>query len=470
MYLRVVHGNQSRSVTTSYRVWPGEWDGDRRRLVVLRGSSERKQYISDYEDCMSYDLSRMEGIIREVEKEGAYTVDEIMLRYRAIMSGNSVRVYAEKLAIDLECRGRERTARAYRTAATRFIRFNGGRDVKLEHITAGMISDFQQALKNEGCSMNTISFYMRVLRAIYNKAVDEKRVRRRMETPFAGVYTGVTSTRKLALTPQELAQLAEFDPTAAYAESHKTKNSGEEASALVLPESLQQALAMFLFCYHARGMCFVDMAYLKRSDIKRDVIRYRRRKTGQIIEIKILPTMRRTLDYFAPITAGSEYLFPIITNPDKAHRLQYESGLMLQNQRLKRIAALAGIDKRLSTRCARHSWATVAKGAGLPLAVISEGLGHSNQKTTQIYLNSLEQSILDRASQLVSEAIDVKRQRMRGGQRRYSYRHDRIFSGGCPMKPGLEVVMGGFSAAGKGLAGMYDKGHRGANPKDAQYL
>ena len=156
-------------------------------------------------------------------------------------------------------------------------------------------------------------------------------------------------------------------------------------------------------------MCFVDMANLKKSDLRGDTIRYRRRKTGQLIEIKVLPTMRRIIDHFAPQTAGSDYLFPIITDHNKNARQQYESGLRMQNERLKKIATLTGIEKRLSTHCARHSWATVARNEGLPLAVISEGLGHANQKTTEIYLASLGRSVLDHASRVVSEAINRER-------------------------------------------------------------
>jgi integrase len=162
---------------------------------------------------------------------------------------------------------------------------------------------------------------------------------------------------------------------------------------------------MFLFCYHARGMCFVDMAFLRKSDLRGDTIVYRRHKTAQRIELHVLPAMRRIIDWFAPYTAGSHYLFPIITDGDKDVMLQYDSGLRLQNQRLKKIARLHGIKNGLSTHSARHSWATVAKSVSLPLAVISEGLGHSNQRTTEIYLASLERSVLDYASRVVSDAI-----------------------------------------------------------------
>ena len=401
LYLRVMHEGQSRSVTTSYRIMPDEWDGAGRQLIIPDGNSERSRLLSDYEGSMICDLRRMNVIIEELEKEGRYTVDDIMYRYHSIIFGNTLEIYAGSLADELERYGYERTARAYRTAAARVTRFNGGRDIKMEHITVGMINDFQQALKAEGKSMNTVSFYMRTIRAICNKATEEGRIQRRIENPFAGVYTGVSPSRKLALTSGELALLSELDSTFLRQE---------------FTEPLQQALAMFLFCYYARGMCFVDMAHLKKSDIKGDTIYYRRKKTGQMLEVMVLPAMRRILDRFARIGAG-EYLFPVITNPYGDLRLQYESGLSLQNQRLKKIAAMAGIGKKISTHCARHSWATVAKNEGLPLAVISEGLGHASQKTTEIYLASLEQSVLDWASIVVSRAITPGR-RMGDGRKR----------------------------------------------------
>ncbi len=397
LYIRVVHGSQSRSVTTGYRIFPEEWDIMGRRLVIPHGHGERARQLADIENSMYCDQRRMDTVIRELEREGSYTVDKLMSRYRSVMNGNTFHAYAEKLASELEQNGYGRTAKAYRTAAARLHRFNGGVDINPERFSSSLIGDFQQVLKAEGKSMNTISFYMRTLRAIYNKAIAEGRIARRVDNPFSGVYTGVATTRKLALSPADLAILSAFDPT----DDIALKMSGHES----LPEHLGQALAMFLFCYHARGMSFVDMAFLKKSDMKGDTIRYRRQKTGQEIELRVLPAMQRIIDWLAPMTAGSKYLFPVITDPDKDTLLQYESGLRLQNQRLKKIAAICGIKKRFSTHAARHSWATVAKNAGLPLAVISEGLGHTNQRTTEIYLASLERSILDHASRVVSDAI-----------------------------------------------------------------
>ncbi len=401
LYLRVVHGGDSRSVTTEYRVFPEEWDAARRWLQIPYGRGERGRQLAEIENSMMCDLRRMDIVIGKLKKEGEFTIDEVMARYRAVMKGNTLYAFTEKLAKEMESGGFFRTAKAYRTAATRLIDFSGNKSLGGEHITPELLGDFQAALKADGRTMNTISCYMRTLRAIYHKAIAEGRIARRTDNLFAGVYTGVSTTRKRALTQKELEILAAYDPT----EEAPIRTKRQE-----LPEHLRPGLAMFLFCYHARGMCFIDMAFLKKTDLRGDTIRYKRHKTGQPIELQVLPAMRRIIEWFNPQTAGSPYLFPVITDADGDTNLQYESGLRLQNQRLKKIADVCGIAKRFSTHSARHSWATVAKNAGLPLAVISEGLGHTNQRTTEIYMASLERSVLNQASRLVSEAISSRRQ------------------------------------------------------------
>ena len=326
----------------------------------------------------------MEAVIKKLEPGSVYTVDDVIQRYRLMIYGDTLMVYANRLADDLMQDGYKRTARAYRTTASKLVKFNDGNDIKLEHITPALVSEFQRTMKHESKSLNTISFYMRTLRAIYNKAIDEGLISPRFHNPFSEVYTGISQPcRLLALNHKELTLLSQYDP-AAEVEKKPVKSTVE------LTKSQQDALAMFLFCYHAHGMYFADMAHLKKKNIIGNTIYYIRKKTGQKLEIKILPSMRRIIDYFAPVTAESEYLFPVITDNDKDLYLQYESGLTLHNQRLKKIAAITGINKKLSSNCARHSWAAAAKKRGLPLAVISEELGHSSIKATRIYLASLE--------------------------------------------------------------------------------
>ncbi len=348
---------------------------------------------------MLCDSRRMEMVINELQKWGHFTADELIARYRAIMTGNTLSSYAEMLATRLDADHKHRTAQAYRAAVARLRSFMDGRNITLDQMSASLMTDFQNSLKAEGCGMNTVSFYMRMLRAVYNKGVAEGRTPRRAENIFGNVYTGIATTRKLALTADDLTRISALDPT-------DPENAGRRKFK-EMPEHLAPAVAMFLFCYHARGMCFVDMAHLKKSDVQDDTIVYYRHKTGQRIELSMLPVMRRIIEWFAAPTTGSEYVFPVLNDPSRDISLQYESGLRLQNKRLKGVAVFCRIKTRFSSHSARHSWATVAKGAGLPLAVISEGLGHSNQKTTEIYLASLERSVMDKASRLVSEAIMV---------------------------------------------------------------
>ncbi len=202
LYLRVVHGSESRSVTTDYKILPEEWDAPRRRLVIPYGRNARSRELAEMESSMMCDIRRMDSVIRNLEKQGAYTIDQLMNRYRGVLKDNTLVAYSEKLAAELDREGNPRTARAYRTAACRLQLFAGIKDLSHEHITAALMNDFQHALKTEGKSMNTISFYMRTLRAVYNKAVAEGRVLRRSEDIFAGVYTGVATTRKRPSTQQ----------------------------------------------------------------------------------------------------------------------------------------------------------------------------------------------------------------------------------------------------------------------------
>ena len=81
---------------------------------------------------------------------------------------------------------------------------------------------------------------------------------------------------------------------------------------------------------------------------------------------------------------------------------QYRRALERVNRNLKEVARMAGIDAPLSTYVSRHSWASQAKASRAPIAVISESLGHTSEKTTQIYLKEFDQSVVDRVNAMVS--------------------------------------------------------------------
>lgn len=152
-------------------------------------------------------------------------------------------------------------------------------------------------------------------------------------------------------------------------------------------------------------MSFVDMAYLRKSDLKNGVLSYRRRKTGQLLHIKWEKCMQEIVDRYNIV--GNEYMLPIITSvetPDMA-RKEYKNKLKQINNQLKKIAFLTNITISLTMYVARHTWASVAKSKNIPISVISEGMGHDSETTTQIYLASLDTSVVDKANCLILKSI-----------------------------------------------------------------
>lgn len=168
-------------------------------------------------------------------------------------------------------------------------------------------------------------------------------------------------------------------------------------------ESLALSRDIFLFSYCARGMAFVDIAFLRRDDICGDWFSYVRRKTGQRLTVRIEPPMAAIINRYK--NEAGEYVFPIISADGQDAYRQYQTALGYHNRKLKQLAEIAGISEKLSTYTARHSWATAARRHNVPLSIISAGLGHSSERTTLIYLDSVENVALDNANHEILKCL-----------------------------------------------------------------
>ncbi len=268
------------------------------------------------------------------------------------------------------------TARNYSRTLDSFMNFTGNRDLSFSAVDSNLVLDYEKWLFSRGLARNSTSFYMRNLRAVYNKAV--KRNLTRQNHPFEDVYTGVDRTGKRAVDERVILSLLKLD--------------------LMSSKSLALTRDLFVFSYCARGMSFVDIAFLKKSDISSGTISYVRRKTGQRLVIGIEPCIRRIIDRYSASGSGP-YVFPVITSsdPETAYR-QYQTALSYHNRKLKRLGEAIGENLSLSSYTARHTWATAARRHNVPISVISEGMGHSSEKTTRIYLAALENSVIDEAN------------------------------------------------------------------------
>jgi integrase len=161
---------------------------------------------------------------------------------------------------------------------------------------------------------------------------------------------------------------------------------------------------MFMFCFYAQGMSFVDAYFLRKSDIYGNKIVYRRRKTGKDVVVFINREMEAIMDFYRGMNSGSPYFFPFLSpNVDNRDEYsQYCSALSSMNRKLKVAAKAAGVVQPVTFHVARHSWASFANNSGESVTVVSSALGHHCERTTQIYLNHLDSGDVAKANRRIA--------------------------------------------------------------------
>lgn len=379
VYYQICHRRKNRQLTTKIHLFPEQWDAAREQIILTAGN---EMVLDKCGRQIENDVFLLRQVVRELESRGmVYTLDDIITMFHSFLSRITVLEYMKtQITILLENK-RLGTARNYSRTLRSFALFLHGEDLLFARFTENVVMQYNVWLLKRGVRRNTLSFYMRVLRSVYNKAVRERLVEQTF--PFNNVYTGVDRTRKRAVDESVIVRLQKLKLCA--------------SSALALARDL------FVFSYCTRGMAFVDMAFLRWRDISNGVISYCRHKTGQYLTIRIEPCMESIIRRYERERAhSSAFVFPILFSdePGTAYR-QYQTALGYYNRQLKKLAELAGINIPLSSYVARHSWATTARNRNIPLSVISAGMGHTSERTTEIYLASLENSVIDEANQTI---------------------------------------------------------------------
>ncbi|WP_106830252.1 tyrosine-type recombinase/integrase [Parabacteroides pacaensis] len=382
LYYQVIHKRIARQIKTDYHIFMKEWDEKSSRIRINDFiHKERKCYLISLQERMNWDVKRIEKIISQSLKDGTCTADAIVEKFRESVNGQLFFRFMKSIIIQLKRLNKERTAETYTATLNSFIRFRENNDVPLDEINSNLMMEYEAYLKIRGIAMNTISFYNRILRAVYNRAVENGLTEQRY--PFKYVYTGIDKTVKRAIPLKAIKKIKALD--------------------LSLNPSLDFARDMFLFSFYTRGMSFIDIAYLQKSNLKNGILTYCRRKTGQKLSIKWEKCMQEIVDKYNVTT--TEYLLPIITNRGTDKRKQYGNALHLINHKLKQLAKMAGLSVALTTYVSRHAWASIAKDKNIPLSIISESMGHDSESTTQIYLTSLDNSVIDKANELILKEL-----------------------------------------------------------------
>lgn len=381
IYYQIIHERKVRQLLTDYRVLPSEWD-ENRSMVTTDQKSERKSVILSIRERIRWDVEQLAKIDRKLDADGLmYTADDVIDEFNRYAHEYSLFNFMESIIAKLKQNGKVRTSETYRATLNSFKKFRKEEDIMLDSITSEIMESYEAWHRNRGVAPNSISFYTRILRAVYNRAVEDDIIENR--NPFRKVYTGVDKTVKRALPLPVIRKIKVLD--------------------LSLTPALDYARDMFLMSFYLRGMSFIDMAFLKKSDLKNGYVTYRRRKTGQQLIIEWTKEMQLILDKYPE--NKSDYLLPVIRNPGTNERCTYRNTGYNINHSLKKIAGMVGVTIPLTLYVARHSWASAARAKGIPISVISEGMGHDSEATTQIYLASLDTSVVDKANSLILKSL-----------------------------------------------------------------
>ncbi len=383
LFYQVIHNRQARQIHTGYKLYPHEWNAADAEIVFLPDTGDnRRSYLASLKDTLHKDVKRIKSVIVRFERAGKdYTAGEVVERYLMPLDAGGFMSFARDVIRQLNRIGKPRTAERYTTVLNSFGRFLGENDVPLDEVNSNLMIKYENFLKSCDVCPNTSSFYMRGLRAIYNRAVEKELTVQRC--PFRHVYTGIDKTVKRAVSLKIIRQIRDLD--------------------LTLYPATDFARDIFMFSFYTRGMSFIDMAYLKKKDLQNGILSYRRQKTGQQLFIKWEKPMQEIIDKYD--TSGTPYLLPVIKDMNADERRQYKNAAHLVNDKLKKLGEKLGLAIPLTTYVARHGWASIAKSKNIPLSTISEAMGHDSEKTTRIYLASLDTSAVDKANSQILKAL-----------------------------------------------------------------
>lgn len=383
LFFQVIHQRLIRQIHTGYKLRPQEWDAENKEIVFPPYIGEKRQIeLTALKKALAEDYKRLENIISHLQLANkAYSAENVVEKYLANINQSCLISFARQLIEQLSKIGKQCTADSYTTAINSFARFRKEQDISLCDVNSELMIAYETYLESIDICPNSISFYMRNLRAIYNRAVDKELTLQRY--PFKHVYTGIDKTIKRAVSLNVIRQIRDLE----------LKSNPE----------MDYSRDLFMFSFYTRGMSFVDMAFLKKNDLQNGILSYRRHKTNQQLFIKWEQPMQKLIDKYD--TSGSPYLLPIIKIHSQDERKQYKSEAHRVNHYLKKIGKRLGLAIPLTTYVARHGWASIAQSKNIPIATISEAMGHDSESTTRIYLASLNTTVVDEANSLILDSL-----------------------------------------------------------------
>jgi integrase len=380
----VINFKGSRSYINLKRsVHPDFWDQETCR--VLKGAKVSPKLevpqVNIYIQGKLTDAQRIVGGLEQTGEIDQLSHSELRTRIVNKSPKASFSKYLDGIVSEYKENGNAGQARIYGSIKKFLVRYSDGdKDYKFEDINYKLLKKVELKFKPKvDGSKNGLSIYLRTIRAVWNRAIKEGLVKKE-KYPFIDYQIKKSKTHKTAIKGEAMRKIMELE--------------------LPIGTPAWHGRNMFMFSFYTRGMNFADVAKLRVKNITDGRITYLRSKTKKIISIKLDVDINNILSHYLTDKVPDDYVFPIITDETKATEqiLAYHGVI---NHALKRWAKKLNLDSSLSFNTARHTWATMGKDANLPIAVLSEGLGHADIGTTQIYLDSFDNDLIDAAAAMV---------------------------------------------------------------------
>lgn len=383
--LRITHKRRTTAISTGYSVQLKDWDKKKEIIKSTYRGVESVTRLNNY--LLKQKSNALEIITKLADKNelGLMSVTEIKLRITNSKRISSFYNYSENLISELQKSGKIGNARAYSHSLSAIKSFHGKKDLSFEEINYNFLNKLEQHHLSKGNSLNGLAVYLRTIRAIYNKAIKANIIDKSLY-PFDKYKIKTKPTVKRAISGELIKRVKDAELNSNVA--------------------LNDARNYFMASFYLMGISFVDLAYLTKENIVDGRIQFIRRKTGQIFSIKISEDLKKIIDYYRD--KNSNYLFPIFIkkSTDIGQYKQIQEARKRYNKRLKKIAELCNIEENLTSYVSRHSFASLAKNNDIPLQAISQMMGHTSIKTTEIYLDSLNNDKIDDFNESISKLIN----------------------------------------------------------------
>ena len=381
LVFQVIHNRRKKLLYTGYRMKEEVFDESEGKIMNGVGSTFTATEVVKMNRELRKMRNQIDIRIRQLERTREEFAVEDILTQNAFGTGKPQFYLLRYINAQIERKQELKKvgmAAAYKSTRSSLARFIGRPDVRMSEVDSAFVRRYEDFLYSNGSSGNTVSYYLRNLRSLYNQAVTDG-YHPRGEYPFAKAQTRPAKTVKRALSRTDMQNLADLN----------LENEPE----------LEFTRDLYLFSFYAQGMAFVDIVLLKKTDICNGVLTYSRHKSKQLIRIVVTPQMQGVIDKY---NTENEYLFPIISGEYASGYQKYRLALGRINRHLKKIAVVADIKVPLTTYTARHTWATLARDYGAPISVISAGLGHTSEEMTRVYLKDFDVSMLNQVNSIVT--------------------------------------------------------------------